>query len=71
MDARLANYPSPIVEHELAIKHARAEISNRWKSEGFKEGSRAVNHKLGSRNKPPANRKKAKKKEIHQLSFDV
>ena len=66
-----SGYPAPIVEHEAAIKHARAEISKRWKSEDFKDDSRAVNQKLGSRNRPQSNRKKVKKKEIQQLSFDV
>lgn len=58
MDVPPAHYPSPIVEHEAAIKHARAEISKRWKSDGFKEASRAVNQKLGSRNKQSIHRKK-------------
>lgn len=71
MDSPPANYPPPIVEHEAAIKHARAEISKRWKSEGFREASRAVNQKLGSRNRPPARRAKTKKIETQQLSFDV
>ena len=66
-----SGYPAPIVEHEAAIKHARAEISKRWKSEDFKDDSRAVNQKLGSRKRPQSNRKKVKKKEIQQLSFDV
>ena len=71
MYAPPTGYPAPIVEHEAAIKHARAEISKRWKSEGFMDDSRAVNQKLGSRNRPQSNRKKVKKKEIQQLSFDV
>lgn len=65
------NYPAPLVEHESAIKHARAEISKRWKQEGFKEESNAVNLKLGSRNRPLPSRKPAKKKDIQQLSFDL
>lgn len=71
LDVPPPDYPSPTVEHEAAIKHARAEISKRWKSEGFRDNSRAVNQKLGSRNRPPAKRKKTTKKEIQQLSFDV
>ena len=71
MDSAPSNYPAPIVEHEAAIKHARAEISKRWKQDGFREESKAVNQKLGSRNRPPARRKPRKKKEIQQLSFDV
>jgi deoxyribodipyrimidine photo-lyase len=71
MDVPPQNYHSPIVEYEAATKHARAEISKRWQSEGFREESRAVNQKLGSRNRPPAPRKSRKQKEIQQLSFDV
>ena len=65
------HYPAPIVQHDTAIKHARAEVSQRWKQEGFREDSKAVNQKLGSRNRPPSRRKPMKKKEIQQLSFDL
>lgn len=71
MDIPPANYPAPFVEHEAAIKFARTEISQRWKQDGFREESKAVNQKLGSRNRPPARRKKVIKKEVQQLSFDV
>ena len=71
MDLPPVNYPLPIVEHEAAIKYARSEISSRWKSQGFREESGAVNQKLGSRNRPPSRRKKTTKKETQQLSFDV
>ncbi len=49
------------MEHEAAIKYARAEISNRWKQEGFREESKAVNQKLGSRNRLPTRKKQAQK----------
>jgi deoxyribodipyrimidine photo-lyase len=71
MDKPPGTYPLPLVDHEAAITHARAEISKRWKQEGFREASKAVNQKLGSRNRPPARRNPRKKKEIQQLSFDV
>ncbi len=71
MDPPPQNYPTRVVEHEIAIKHARAEISKQWHSEGFREASRAVNQKLGSRSKQPLQIRKSKKKEIQQLSFDV
>ena len=70
METPPPNYPAPIVDHPIAIKHARAQISERWKAEGFREASRAVNAKLGSRNKQPA-RKKLVKKPTAQLSFDL
>lgn len=69
MDMPPANYPEPIVEHEAAIKFARAEISARWKASGFRDASRAVNQKLGSRNKQPNRGKKPKKVESKQLAF--
>jgi deoxyribodipyrimidine photo-lyase len=71
MDAPPANYPRPIVEHEAAIKHARAEISERTKSVGFREVSRAVNQTFGSRNKQPLRTNRSKKKVIQPLRFDV
>jgi deoxyribodipyrimidine photo-lyase len=71
MDAPPSHYPARIVEHEAAMKYARAEISKRWKQEGFRDEAKAVNEKLGSRNRPPARKKPVKKKEIQQLSFDV
>lgn len=66
-----SSYPAPIVAHEAAIKHARAEIYKRWKQKGFREESRAVNQKLGSRHRPSTRNKPIKKKDIKQLSFDV
>jgi deoxyribodipyrimidine photo-lyase len=71
MDVPPSNYPTPIVDHETAIKHARSEVSKRWKSDGFREESGAVNQKLGSRNRTTSRRKKVKKKEIQQLIFDI
>lgn len=71
MDAPPANYPKPIVEHEAAIKHARTEISKRWQESGFRDASRAVNQKLGSRNKQPHRTKKTKKEPSKQLTFEL
>lgn len=64
------------MEHEAAIKYARAEISNRWKQEGFREESKAVNQKLGSRNRSPSRKKQTQKKQVKQkdtpqLSLDL
>ncbi len=56
------HYPAPIVVHEEALKFARAEISKVWKSEHFRDEARAVNHKLGSRNKQPLRRQVKPKK---------
>lgn len=71
MDTPPSHYPAPIVEHDAAMRHARAEIGKRWKQEGFREESRAVNQKLGSRNRPPSRRKTAKKKRTQQLALDL
>jgi deoxyribodipyrimidine photo-lyase len=65
-----ATYPGPIVDHDVAIKHARAEISKRWKSSDFREQAQAVNKKLGSRAKQPQRAKKPAKSPS-QLSFDL
>lgn len=71
METPPAQYPSPLVQHETAIKHAQTEISKRWKQDGFKEKSKAVNQKLGSRNRPPTRTKPTTKKPIEQFSFDL
>ncbi len=71
MDAPPSHYPAPIVEHEATIKHARGEISKRWKQEGFKEKSKTVNQKLGSRSKQPVRNKKPKKITSEQLALDL
>ncbi len=71
MDVPSSNYPPPIVDHETAIKHAREEISKRWKQEGFKEESKAVNRKLGSRNKQPVRRKKTSISQNKQMAFKL
>ncbi len=63
-------YPRPIVDHEAAIKFARAEISKHRLASGFGDDARAINRKLGSRNKQPSRQKKS----LHlssQLSFDL
>lgn len=71
MEGPIAAYPRPIVEHEEATKHARSEIAKRWKQEGFREQSQAVNRKLGSRNRPATHRKKPRKPEALQMALDL
>ncbi len=70
MESPPAEYCAPIVDHNVAIKFARGEISTRWKQDGFREESRAVNQKLGSRTSKVARKKSSKKKDSTQLSFD-
>jgi deoxyribodipyrimidine photo-lyase len=62
-------YCPPIVNHIEAAKFAKQEISARMKQDGFREESRAVNQKLGSRNQSTSRKKTSKKK--NQLSFDL
>ena len=71
MDAPPTDYPRPIVEHQVAIKHARSEISNRWKQEGFREESKLVFQNLGSRQRQTSRKKIVKKKETQQLNLDL
>jgi deoxyribodipyrimidine photo-lyase len=68
--ARPSAYPPPIVAHEAAVQHARAEITKHRQAAGFFEQARAVNQKLGSRNKQPIRRKAPKKQDTLQLSLD-
>jgi deoxyribodipyrimidine photo-lyase len=71
----LGDYRMPIVDHATAIKFARQEIKNRNGFEGFKEQSRLVNERLGSRKKQPkrgTNRSPQKRKaQSDQLSLDL
>jgi deoxyribodipyrimidine photo-lyase len=71
METPSETYPLPIVDHDAAIRHARSEIGARWKSEGFRDASRAVNQKLGSRNKQPNRTRRVDKKPVQQLTLDL
>ena len=71
MDAPPPHYPAPIVEHEAAIKHARTEITKRWRQEGFREESTRLNQQLGSRNKPSNRRKPKPSPPDNQLAFNL
>lgn len=74
-EQNLTDYPKPIVDHATAIKFARSEIKKRNGFEGFKEQSKLVNQRLGSRKKQPkrgAKRLSPKSKPAsQQLSFDL
>ena len=61
------DYPLPIVEHASAIKHARAEISACRKQTDFRQTSKRVFEKLGSRKR--TSKKKPPKKPDNQLSI--
>ncbi len=51
------NYPFPIVEHTLAVKKARLKIAEVYKKVGFRDGSKLVFNKLGSRKKNRVSKK--------------
>lgn len=69
MDSPPKNYPNPIVDHEIATRHARLEISSRWKTSDFRETAREVNKKLGSRSKQVRRSSKVIKRDKRQMEF--
>ena len=58
------DYPTPIVDHTISIKYARLRIAEIFKNNGYKDNSKAIFEKLGSRK-----RNKAKKKNNLQLKL--
>lgn len=62
------DYPTPVVDHSTAIKHARQKISEIRKSDDYRAAANKVYQKLGSR-KRSAPRKTAKKTQKTQLSL--
>lgn len=42
----------PIVDHDLAIRHARQQLAQRGKQSAFKDQAKEVYRRLGSRNRP-------------------
>ncbi|MDC6451383.1 deoxyribodipyrimidine photo-lyase [Alphaproteobacteria bacterium] len=58
------DYPTPIVDHTISIKYARLRIAEIFKKNGYKDNSKAIFEKLGSRK-----RNKAKKKNNLQLKL--
>lgn len=69
-----SDYPMPIVDHATAIKSARSKIAKIRKSSDFKEQSRMVYQKHGSRKRPRSkSRSKLKRSETskQQLTLDI
>lgn len=62
------HYPAPVVDHATAIREARRKISERQKSEHFRDEARKVYTKLGSR-KRATKRGRASNRSADQLSF--
>lgn len=71
MESPPASYPAPIVLHEAAIRHARHQLAQRWKTEGFREEAQHVRQQLGSRGRSTARRtQKRPATPNSQLRFD-
>jgi deoxyribodipyrimidine photo-lyase len=64
-----ADYPPPVVDHQTAMKHARAEIAKRWRSDAFRDTAKGVARKLGSRAKQPSRR--PRKPPSRQLELEL
>ena len=66
-------YPAPLTEHASAVKIARVKMAEVFRREGFRETSKVVYEKLGSRRRQPkrSGRLKIKlaEKPNAQLSF--
>ncbi|MBX9705448.1 MAG: DNA photolyase family protein [Gammaproteobacteria bacterium] len=71
MSEQVKNYPPPIVQHDAAIQHARAEIGKYRQHEDFKKKAKAVHQKLGSRKKRSVKKSKVDKDDTLQLSLDI
>ena len=66
-------YPAPLTEHASAVKIARVKMAEVFRREGFREASKVVYEKLGSRRKPKRSGRPSKvklaEKPNAQLSF--
>lgn len=65
------HYPLPIVDHKEAIAYARARMSEVRKQDGFRDESRKVFDKLGSRKKKSTRKKTSKKKDEGQMELPI
>ena len=67
-------YPAPLTEHSPSVKLARAKMADVFQRKGFREASKAVYEKLGSRRRQPKRSGRSQKvkradKPNSQLSF--
>ena len=67
-------YPSPLTEHGPAVKLARAKMADVFRRDGFREASKVVYEKLGSRRRQSKRSGRSQKvkradKPNSQLSF--
>lgn len=63
-------YPSPIVDHDTAIKYARQELGERFHHPEFKKRAKKIRQKLASRKRYPR-KKTSVNKSPQQLSLDL
>jgi deoxyribodipyrimidine photo-lyase len=63
------NYPKPIVDHKAAIKAAREKLTTARSEDGFKQQSKRIYKKLGSRKRTVQHRGKVNQKNSAQLSL--
>ena len=66
------HYPSPIVDHKIAVQAARARINAVRKTAGFRDDAAKVYAKLGSRKRRPSGgilKSNPNKNKLQQLSF--
>lgn len=57
-DSPPRNYPQRVVEHEEAARVARRKMAPYWRGEEFRDQTREVFRKLGSRNRPAETRRR-------------
>ena len=67
-------HPAPLTEHASAVKIARVKMAEVFRREGFREASKVVYEKLGSRRRQPKrsgrpSKVKLAEKPNAQLSF--
>ena len=55
------SYPAPLNEHATAVKSARAKMADVFRREGFREASKIVYDRLGSRRRQPKRTARTKK----------
>jgi deoxyribodipyrimidine photo-lyase len=65
------DYPTPIVDHEIVVRHAKDQISQQWQKSGFKQVAKQINQKLGSRKNSRRKTTKRKSNSQGQLDLDL
>ena len=66
-----AYYPAPIVNHQQAVAHTKARITQVRQSAQYRAISASIYQKLGSRKRSPASRSRKSPSKSHKPSHDV